>query len=70
ISFQVPESAYVTLEVYNLVGEKVAVLYEGNVEGMQSQKVKFNGQTLSNGVYFYRLNVNDQTFFNKIVLTK
>jgi len=70
ISFQVPESAFVTLEVYNLVGEKVAVLYEGNVEGMQSQKVKFNGQTLSNGVYFYRLNVNDQTFFNKIVLTK
>ena len=56
IRFGLPQRADVTLEVFNLLGEKVAVLARGNQEA-GSHEVRFNAQDLSTGVYFYRLQV-------------
>ncbi len=56
IRFGLPQRADVTLEVFNLLGEKVAVLARGTQEA-GSHEVRFNAQDLSTGVYFYRLQV-------------
>ncbi len=49
-----PVDTFVSLEVYNPLGQKVAQLVEGNVAaGYHS--VEFDATKLSSGVYFYRL---------------
>ena len=54
IAFDVPVASYVILLVYNVLGQEVARLYDGEmVPG--SHEVAFSGQNLSSGVYYYQL---------------
>jgi hypothetical protein len=79
IAFGVPEDAAVRLSVYNMLGQEVAVLAEGNhTAGRYSVvwEAKDNaGRQLSSGVYFYRMNatgVSGKTYnaMQKMVLMK
>ena len=54
-----PEDAFVTLKVYNLLGQEVASLRD-EMQSSGFHDVVWNGrnnpgQTVSSGVYFYRL---------------
>ena len=54
IAFDVPVASHVTLLVYNVLGQAVVRLYDGEmVPG--SHEVAFNGRDLSSGVYYYQL---------------
>ena len=56
LQFTLPFDASVMLNVYNLVGEKVAeVINEELAAGLH--KIQFNGENLSSGLYLYKLNV-------------
>jgi hypothetical protein len=58
ISYQIPVSSHVSLVVYNVLGENVAILVNGNQEaGTHTVSFSANsgGQSLTSGVYFYRL---------------
>ena len=57
ISFQLPEKALVTLKVYNILGQEVAVLLNGKKEA-GSYQVNFNGNSLASGIYIYKLSTN------------
>ena len=58
ISYQVPVASTVRLAVYDLLGREVAVLVnERKAPG--SYEVKFDGSSLSSGVYIYRLQAGD-----------
>lgn len=58
IAYQIPVSSYVTLKVYNLLGQEVATLLSGDENpGMKS--VEWNAAGLSSGVYFYELKAVD-----------
>ena len=64
IQFSLPVDAQVTIGVYNLVGEKVAEVANGNFAA-GSHKATFNASALTSGIYFYRLDAtanNGQTF--------
>ncbi len=55
IKFSLKEKSNVTLDVYNIAGQKVAELVSGEMaKGMYEKK--FNGTKLSSGVYIFRLN--------------
>jgi hypothetical protein len=54
IRYSLPSRSHVVLAVYNALGERVAVLAEGEQES-GSHEVRFNGSALASGVYFYRL---------------
>ncbi len=69
ISFELPESAEVRLEVFNMLGQSVAVLVD---ESMSSgaHTVNFDGSQLTSGVYVYRLKSGNQTLTQKMTLVK
>lgn len=55
ISFSIPEKSMVTLEVYDMLGNKVSQLVKGEIN-LGKYTVQYNATGLSSGIYFYRLN--------------
>ncbi len=55
IEFVSDETSDVTVEIYNLTGEKVITLYQGSVDAGQAYNVSFDAKDLSEGVYLCKL---------------
>jgi hypothetical protein len=74
ISFSLPKSANVKLEIYNLLGQKVVTLYEGQLQAGNHQILwdgkNFKGELVSSGIYFYRLQAGDFMNIKKMILVK
>jgi len=70
IRFSVPEQGLVTLKVYNLIGEEVATLVNGELTS-GTYEVDFRGTEYSSGIYFYTLTA-DNTYIatKKMILLK
>jgi regulation of enolase protein 1 (concanavalin A-like superfamily) len=69
IDFALPKESRVLLEVYNLLGERIAVLAdETRAAGFHS--LQFNATALPSGLYLYRMTAGEQTFVRKMMLTK
>ncbi len=54
IKFQIPNSNFVTLEIYNLLGQKVATLVNEKLN-TGTYTAEWNAAGLASGIYFYRL---------------
>ena len=66
--------SYVTLTVYDVIGRKVATLFDG-IQSPAEYRYRFGNARLASGVYFYRLRVQPpeggvQTAVRKMVLAK
>ncbi|MFQ6032946.1 MAG: T9SS type A sorting domain-containing protein, partial [Candidatus Zixiibacteriota bacterium] len=59
----------VKLEIYNLLGQKVATLVDEYQEAGQ-KTVNWEAKDFSSGIYFYKLSASDFTATKKMVLTK
>jgi glucuronoarabinoxylan endo-1,4-beta-xylanase len=69
INFEIPEKSFVSLKVYNLLGEEIAELAgRENNAGMHS--VIFDASTLSNGIYFYTLKTRDFIKTRKMMILR
>jgi parallel beta-helix repeat protein len=69
IEFALPKSAFVTLKVYNLLGEEVATLIaEQRSAGIH--KLKWDASGLASGVYLYRLEAGSFTQTKKLILIR
>lgn len=69
IEFSLPAMGKVSLQVYNIVGQKVQQLIYGHLQqGMHS--INFNAAGLSSGVYIYQLKYEDTVLSNKMILMK
>ncbi len=69
IKFSMPKSGMVTLKVYDMLGRQIAELVNGfKTEG--TYIVDFDGSSLSSGMYFYKIEVNDFVAVKKMVLVK
>jgi len=69
ISFELPAASYANLSVYNMIGERVAELVNGDMAS-GSHAVNFNAANLSSGIYFYRLSTNTHQITKKLTLVK
>jgi len=69
IDFAVPEKSYISLKVYNPLGQTIATLAEGEY-GAGNYSVNFDAANLSSGVYFYRLQGSTFTKTGKMILNK
>jgi hypothetical protein len=66
IRFQLNIAMVVRLEIYDVLGRKVKTLVEGNMSAGE-HSIQVNDQSLSSGVYFYRLHAGS-TFQTKKLL--
>jgi hypothetical protein len=55
ISFELPTTSFVTLKVYNVLGQEVATLIQGELMGDGEQEVEFDASHLASGVYLYQI---------------
>lgn len=69
IIYSLPEDSYAELNVYDLLGRKVAVLVNEAVK-QGSHEILFNADHLPSGIYFYSLKAGKFTKTNKIILMK
>jgi hypothetical protein len=69
IEFSLPTASSVQLRVYNMLGQEVATLVNGNLAA-GAHRVSFDGSHLSSGVYLYRLSAGSYLNTMKMVLLK
>ena len=74
IQFSLPAESQVKIDVYNLVGEKVAEVVNKEFSA-GVQKINFEAASLTSGIYFYQINAfdtqgNSYTSFKKMTLLR
>jgi hypothetical protein len=70
IEFAVPQSGFTTMKVYNIHGQEVATLFDGNAEPGKIYTVRLNGSNLASGTYFCKLQSSGKTETRRMVLMK
>jgi len=74
IRYDVPEQSHVRMEIYNVLGQKVAVVVNG-IQDPGFHAVRWNGTNmygnpLSSGMYFYHIQAGDFRSIKKLILVK
>ena len=69
ISFTLPTSQNVMLAVYNMLGEKVAELIDGDMSA-GNHSVTFDASNFSSGIYIYRISTDNFASNKKMLLIK
>ncbi len=69
ISFELPYDDFVSLKIFNVLGQEVANLVSGKLQA-GSHKYAWNAADAASGIYFYRLEVNGKMIQNKLILMK
>jgi hypothetical protein len=74
ITYDIPEVAQVTLDIYNISGQKVRTLAQGQHEPGR-YRIQWNatndyGNPLSSGMYIYRIRAGDFVSVKKLILMK
>jgi hypothetical protein len=69
ITYELPTTSHVRLEVFNIAGQQVATLVDSKQQsGYRS--VVWDASEVSSGVYFYRLSAGDFTEIKRMLLVK
>jgi hypothetical protein len=69
ITYSIPEKGFVDLSIYNLNGRKRETLINEE-QGAGEYQIKFEGNELSSGMYFYRLRYNGYSISRKLLLVR
>ena len=69
IKYALPQASFVTLEVYNLLGQRVATLANTQMNAGY-HTVSFDASNLSSGVYIYRISANEFVSVKRMMLIK
>ena len=69
IEFGIPESEFVTIAVYNMLGEKVNLIVNKELSAGK-YKVKWDAQNLPTGIYIYTLKAREFYLSNKMILIR
>lgn len=69
INYQLPESGYVTIKVYDMLGKEIATLVNES-KNAGSYNVHFDASKLTSGVYVYTITANNFIQSKKMLLVK
>lgn len=70
IEFSLPEKSIVTIKIYNLLGQEVAVLVENQIYEPGIHRVNFKPDNLPSGIYLYQIKAGDFVQMKKMVYIK
>jgi hypothetical protein len=68
IVYDVKDDGFVTLKVYNVMGQEVATLVSANRQGGHRYAANFDATGLSSGIYFYTVKMNNFSDTKKMLL--
>ena len=69
IEYSVPSSEFVSLKIYDILGNEVATLVNEQ-KSAGNYEVKFNASSLTTGMYIYKINAGSFTKVRKMMLVK
>lgn len=69
IKYQIANNGYVSMKVYDILGKEVATLVNANLKAGQYE-LQFNANSLTSGVYFYKIITGNFTDVKKMILVK
>lgn len=69
IQFQISRTEFVTLKIYDVLGNEVSVLVD-EYKPAGRYKVDFNASNLTSGIYFYKLSTFDFSITKKMLLIR
>ncbi|MGE5353670.1 MAG: CHRD domain-containing protein [Acidobacteriota bacterium] len=69
IRFTIPQAGAVSLHIFNILGEKVATLIDGQLRAGRYE-VSFDGSKVASGVYFYKISFQNSIVTRKMMLIK
>jgi hypothetical protein len=69
ISYSLPEATHVKLEVFNILGQRVALLVNGDLPA-GNHTTMWEADKQASGIYFYRLRTEDAIETKKMLLLK
>ncbi len=69
ISYNLPDDGFVSLKLYNVIGNEVATLVNAD-QSKGPHTMNFNAHDLPAGVYYYTIRFNNQISTNKMFLIK
>lgn len=69
IEYSIPNKAHVNLTVFSILGQKVKTIVDG-IKSPGNYSIKFNAENLNSGMYLYKLQVNSNSFVNKMIYLK
>ena len=69
ISWQLPVSSWLTLKVFDVLGNEVVTLVDDNKQA-GNYEVEFNALELSSGIYFYQLRAGNFIQTKKMIVVK
>jgi hypothetical protein len=69
IKFNIPEASSVSLKIYDVLGNEVSNIVNGQLDAGQYE-YNFSAENLSSGIYFYTLQAGDFTSTKKMILMK
>ena len=64
-----PKDSYVQLEVYNILGQKVATVVDGKPKAGY-KTARWEASSFSSGIYFYRLQAGNFVQTRKMVVIR
>lgn len=70
IEFTLPEDSRAKLEIFNLAGQRIATLFEGDVKAGEQQMVEFNPATSCDCMFIYRLQTEQGSYYGKAVMVR
>ncbi|NIU00701.1 MAG: T9SS type A sorting domain-containing protein [Nitrosopumilaceae archaeon] len=69
IEFSIPEAMNVTLEVFNMLGERVSLLVNETMTA-GAHTIQWNASEVPSGIYTYRLTAGNQVSNRKMILLR
>ncbi|MFH0734858.1 MAG: T9SS type A sorting domain-containing protein [bacterium] len=69
INYYLSQSGFVTLEIYDVLGNKISTLVN-EYQSVGSFNVSFTNNNIASGVYYYKLSQNNKFITKKMILEK
>ena len=69
IVYTIPKSGFVRLAVFNLLGQEVALIFEG-IQNEGTHEVEFRNSDLPSGIYFYRIQAPEFVETRKLTILR
>jgi pectate lyase len=70
IEFSVGKSGFVSLKVFNVLGQEITEVFRGTVDAGVNREVVFDASKLTTGIYFSVLEANGERLVRKMLLLK